>query len=78
MQFPKKESDRYVDDKGTVFIGVFGVPPFSHEDDSVRGLHAALDISDALDEIGFKNSIGVTTGRVFTGSVGSNVRQEYA
>ena len=26
-----------VDDKGMVLIAVFGVPPFSHHDDAVRG-----------------------------------------
>lgn len=49
-----------VDDKGTVLIGVFGVPPFSHEDDSVRGIYAAMDINAALTNIGMPNSIGVT------------------
>jgi hypothetical protein len=49
-----------VDDKGTVLIGVFGVPPFSHEDDAVRGIHAAIDIHSSLLQIGMENSIGVT------------------
>ena len=33
-----------VDDKGTVLIAAFGVPPFSHEDDSIRGVQAAVEI----------------------------------
>jgi hypothetical protein len=49
-----------VDDKGTVFIGVFGVPPYSHEDDCVRGIQAALEISSSLDQMQMDNSIGVT------------------
>jgi len=68
-----------VDDKGTVLIAAFGVPPFSHEDDAVRGVRTALDIhSNLKDVMHLKNAIGITTGRAFCGSVGSNKRQEYA
>ena len=60
-----------VDDKGTVLIAVFGVPPFSHDDDAERGVKTALEIVDNLQE---KCHIGITTGPVFTGSVGSSER----
>lgn len=67
-----------VDDKGSVLIGVFGLPPESHEDDGVRALLAALSISKELDAVGIKTRIGVTTGNAFCGDVGNDVRREYA
>eukprot|EP01094_Clydonella_sp_ATCC50884_P017230 TRINITY_DN2959_c0_g1_i6.p1 TRINITY_DN2959_c0_g1~~TRINITY_DN2959_c0_g1_i6.p1 ORF type:complete len:911 (-),score=383.45 TRINITY_DN2959_c0_g1_i6:73-2541(-) len=37
-----------------------------------------MRIHAELDAIGMRNTIGVTTGQVYTGSVGSTARQEYA
>lgn len=59
-------------------IAAFGVPPLAHEDDPVRGVKAALEIYTNLSAQNMENSIGVTSGKVFCGSVGSDVRQEYA
>eukprot|EP01102_Stenamoeba_stenopodia_P019500 TRINITY_DN7380_c0_g1_i1.p1 TRINITY_DN7380_c0_g1~~TRINITY_DN7380_c0_g1_i1.p1 ORF type:complete len:771 (+),score=163.77 TRINITY_DN7380_c0_g1_i1:243-2315(+) len=68
-----------VDDKGTVLIAAFGVPPFSHRDDPLRGAQAAVDIHNELkSKLNMDNSIGVTTGQAFCGCVGSERRQEYA
>jgi len=33
-----------VDDKGSVLIGVFGLPPTPHEDDATRAISVALEI----------------------------------
>ena len=66
-----------VDDKGVTLIACLGMPPFSHEDDAVRGPLAAIAMRGALERIGHRCSIGVTTGRVYCGSVGSDERQEY-
>ena len=49
-----------VDDKGTVLIGAFGVPPFSHTDDPLRAVRAALSIKEMLFKLGIICSIGVT------------------
>ena len=49
-----------VDDKGTVLIAVFGVPPFSHEDDALRGTRAAMAMQTELYKLGFLSAIGVT------------------
>eukprot|EP00808_Paulinella_micropora_P026542 g82296.t1 len=67
-----------VDDKGTVLIVVFGVPPYAHEDDAYRALKTALEIRELLEEAGVKHAIGLATGEVYVGSVGSSERREHA
>lgn len=67
-----------VDDKGAVFIAAFGLPPFGHPDDERRGVMAAVDMRAELADRGFECNIGVTTGNVYCGNVGSLSRREYA
>jgi class 3 adenylate cyclase len=68
-----------VDDKGTVCIVAFGLPPKSHEDDPHRAVLAALRIQEALlKQLGKQPSIGVTTGHALCGPVGSRDRHEYS
>lgn len=66
-----------VDDKGISLVAAFGLPPLSHEDDPVRGVRAAVEVHDRLAALGMASSIGVATGRVFCGEVGSSLRREY-
>ncbi len=66
-----------VDEKGATMVAAFGLPPMAHEDDAVRGSLAALNIVPALRELGVRVKIGVTTGRVFCGLVGTETRREY-
>ncbi|MDF1661888.1 MAG: redoxin domain-containing protein [Planctomycetota bacterium] len=66
-----------VDDKGTLLMAAFGLPPLAHNDDPQRGAQASLEIQSALRPLGLRAAIGVTTGRVFLGPVGSDVRREY-
>ncbi len=66
-----------VDDKGVTLIAVQGLPPLSHEDDAVRGVQTALDLKSRLDGMGLRNSIGITTGLVFCGTIGNRLRREY-
>ena len=66
-----------VDDKGISVLAALGLPPLSHEDDPLRGVKAAMDIQASLGAINVKSSIGVTTGRVYCGIVGSDTRREY-
>lgn len=66
-----------VDDKGITIIAALGLPPFSHEDDPTRGLQAALMIRKELEALKIRSNIGVTTGRIFCGSIGNDARREY-
>eukprot|EP00903_Cladosiphon_okamuranus_P014404 g13372.t1 len=63
-----------VDDKGTVAIVVFGLPPIFHEDNAARGINLGL----RLLRQGVQAKIGVTTGSAFAGVIGAACRQEYA
>jgi class 3 adenylate cyclase/tetratricopeptide (TPR) repeat protein len=66
-----------VDDKGITIVAALGLPPFAHEDDPARGVLAALMIRNELISLGVHSSIGVTTGRIFCGSIGNDIRREY-
>lgn len=66
-----------VDDKGISLVAVLGLPPLAHEDDPMRGLQASFAIQEAFTSLGLKCSIGVSTGRVYCGFVGNEVRREY-
>ena len=66
-----------VDDKGTVIMALFGAPPLAHTDDATRGVKAALEIQAMASRLSLDVAIGVTTGRVFAGPVGSELRYEY-
>ncbi len=66
-----------VDEKGASLIAVFGLPPLSHEDDTVRGVQAAMAVEAELHALGMRYAIGVTTGRAFCGIVGNEYRREY-
>jgi len=52
---------------GDAVMAVFGVPVV-HEDDALRALRAALEMRDALPELGVEGRIGVMTGEVVTGT----------
>lgn len=67
-----------VDDKGTVFIAAFGIPPLTHEDDPLRAVRAADEIRHKINELGYGCKIGISTGIAFCGPVGNRIRREYA
>ena len=52
---------------GDAVMAVFGVPVL-HEDDALRAVRAALEMRDALPELGIEARIGVNTGEVVTGT----------
>jgi len=52
---------------GDAVMAVFGVPAV-HEDDAVRAVRAAVEMRDALPELGVDGRIGIATGEVVTGT----------
>ena len=52
---------------GDAVMAVFGVP-LAHEDDALRACRAAVEMRDALPELGIRGRIGVNTGEVVTGT----------
>jgi class 3 adenylate cyclase len=52
---------------GDAVMAVFGVPVL-HEDDALRAVWAAVEMRDALPELGLEGRIGVMTGEVVTGT----------
>jgi len=67
-----------VDDKGCVLIACWGVPSMSYLDNAERALSSAAQIRDTLRKLSMHCSFGITTGDVYCGTVGSDVRMEYA
>jgi DNA-binding SARP family transcriptional activator len=57
---------------GGAFLAVFGVPR-AHEDDALRAVRAAVDLRTELEALGaeFEPRIGISTGEVFVGGLGS-------
>jgi class 3 adenylate cyclase len=52
---------------GDAVMAVFGVPKV-HEDDALRACRAAVEMRDALPELGIHGRLGVNTGEVVTGT----------
>jgi class 3 adenylate cyclase/tetratricopeptide (TPR) repeat protein len=65
-----------IGDKGSVLLVFFGAPA-SHEDDELRAVLAAMEIRDRRPEFISGQKIGVNTGSVFAGNLGSDLRREY-
>lgn len=68
-----------MDDKGSTLIVVFGLYPMAHQDDPVRAVLTAMNLVSELKPIKCSCSVGITTGMVFAGVVGtSGNRREYS
>ena len=69
-----------MDDKGSVMLCCWGLPPFSTPDDSVRAVYSAnLILKELKEKYDVKALIGITTGCCFTGVCGSaGGRREYS
>ena len=63
---------------GSVLIAVFGVPPFSWEDNGYRAVKTSMELSEMLAELDVTHHIGIASGMVYVGSVGSLSRREHA
>lgn len=72
---------------GDAILAFFGAP-IAHEDDPARAVHCALEIASGIQEYagkleaersiqGFNIRVGINTGLVVVGEVGSDLRVEY-
>ncbi len=66
-----------VDDKGCVLIAMWGTPAFTYANNCSRALYCAAAIHRRSKELDHTCSIGVTTGMVYCGIIGSPLRQDY-
>ena len=69
-----------LDDKGSVILCCWGLPPFSTSDDSVRAVYSGnLILKELKEKYDVVALIGITTGSCFTGVCGSSGgRREYS
>jgi class 3 adenylate cyclase len=68
-----------MDDKGSVMLIVWGLPPLSSTDDTTSAVLTALDLSNELKKFDCGAYMGITTGTAFTGVCGTiGGRREYS
>eukprot|EP00933_Yihiella_yeosuensis_P068486 TRINITY_DN7416_c0_g2_i2.p1 TRINITY_DN7416_c0_g2~~TRINITY_DN7416_c0_g2_i2.p1 ORF type:complete len:1045 (-),score=200.64 TRINITY_DN7416_c0_g2_i2:283-3417(-) len=66
-----------IDDKGMLFLLVFGLPPLVHPDDPTRAVLATMELVQVFHRLKLVGRFGVTTGRSYCGVCGSAKRMEY-
>ena len=66
-QFEGQIYEIAAEEEGYTFIAVFGLPPWSHEDNAVRAVRAALALHREWGALGLTSSTGIATGRIFCG-----------
>lgn len=66
-----------IDDKGMLFLLVFGLPPLVHTDDPTRAVLSSFDMVKVFNALKCVGRFGVTTGRSYCGVCGSHRRMEY-
>jgi hypothetical protein len=67
-----------IDDKGSVGIGTWGLKGSMSNDVAADALQCARDLVISMQDIGVPVSIGLTSGQVYCGLVGSPTRHEFA
>ena len=68
-----------MDDKGSTLICLWGLSPFSHEDDAARAVFTGFNIIKEMKKLGTWCNIGITYGYCFSGIVGSEgSRKEFS
>mmetsp|Transcript_23624 Transcript_23624/g.34643 ORF Transcript_23624/g.34643 Transcript_23624/m.34643 type:complete len:1106 (-) Transcript_23624:396-3713(-) len=66
-----------IDDKGCVLIGLWGVPTASHAANCSKALRCAVMMKNEASNLLYSVSIGITTGSVYCGTVGTSNRRDY-
>ena len=68
-----------MDDKGSVMLVAWGLPPMSSRNDPLDAVSSCITILHEFDKLGFQCAMGLTTGTCFTGVCGTVVnRREYS
>ncbi len=66
------------DHDGLAVLAFFGLPNCTHEDDATRAVRAALAIHRAFRSLEIRATSGISTGRLFCGSIGSPAVRAYS
>ncbi|RYH29429.1 adenylate/guanylate cyclase domain-containing protein [archaeon] len=67
-----------IDDKGIVCIGTFGLRGSNNDDNAAAAIESCNNIKRSLHAINIESYVGITSGKVYCGLVGSLTRHEYA
>jgi len=68
-----------MDDKGSVILACWGLPPMSSSQDQIRAVYAGISLIGALKEFECCGWMGITSGTCFTGVCGAmGGRREYS
>ena len=62
---------------GDGVLAYFGTPQ-AHENDPERAIRAAMEIREEVQELGLDAAVGINTGEVFLGEIGTEGHQEFA
>lgn len=66
-----------VDEKGTSVVAAFGLPPVTEDYEPSQAVRAGLDLVRVLAEQGLRARVGIATGKMLCGVIGSTARREY-
>eukprot|EP00929_Paragymnodinium_shiwhaense_P055627 TRINITY_DN27861_c0_g3_i1.p1 TRINITY_DN27861_c0_g3~~TRINITY_DN27861_c0_g3_i1.p1 ORF type:complete len:1044 (-),score=327.68 TRINITY_DN27861_c0_g3_i1:165-3296(-) len=66
-----------IDDKGLLFLLVWGLPPLVHTDDPCRAVLACFDMMKIFQQADLIGRFGITTSQTYCGVCGSARRMEY-
>jgi len=66
-----------IDDKGCVLIAMWGVPSFSYSNNMERATACSILLRTGTIGLGHTCSIGITSGTVYVGNIGSLVRRDF-
>ena len=68
-----------MDDKGSVMLVAWGLPPMSSRNDPLDAVSSCITILHEFNKLGFQCAMGLTTGTCFTGVCGTvGNRREYS